>query len=317
MFTPSTAPYQSEKPKFTHSGEVSPTKRIILAIATTGRKEILTKTISNIYLQSRLPNLLIVSIADQSDIDREILNDLPFPHEVMIGPKGACHQRNQVVRSVKSGDVLLFTDDDFLLQPDYLQEVEKLFAAHSDIVMATGTVSSDGISGPGYSHEQGIELLSEATARPKTEIIDTVYNGYGCNMAIRAAPIVENSLRFDENLPFYSWLEDVDFSRQIARFGRIVKSSQLSGVHLGTKTGRSSGRFLGYSQVANPLYLMRKGTMSPLRVFRLMGGNILANLAKSLWPEPWIDRRGRLAGNLEAFIDLLRGKLSPSRVLEF
>jgi len=33
-------------------------------------------------------------------------------------------------------------------------------------------------------------------------------------------------------------------------------------------------------------------------------------------PEPWVDRRGRVRGNLMAFRDLLRGRLDPRRILE-
>ena len=36
----------------------------------------------------------------------------------------------------------------------------------------------------------------------------------------------------------------------------------------------------------------------------------------SLRPEPWIDRRGRLAGNLRALRDLVTGRLAPGRILE-
>ena len=48
----------------------------------------------------------------------------------------------------------------------------------------------------------------------------------------------------------------------------------------------------------------------------LMLRNILANHARVLWAEPWVDRRGRVAGNWLAFADLLRGRLHPTRVIE-
>jgi hypothetical protein len=39
------------------------------------------------------------------------------------------------------------------------------------------------------------------------------------------------------------------------------------------------------------------------------------NLWKSLQPEPFIDRRGRLRGNLIAIRDALFGKMSPPRAM--
>ena len=74
-----------------------------------------------------------------------------------------------------------------------------------------------------------------------------------------------------------------------------------------------SGVKLGYSQVANPIYLSRKGTMSPGYSARMLSKNMLANAVGSLRPEPMIDRAGRLRGNLIALGDVLRGRVTPER----
>ena len=127
--------------------------------------------------------------------------------------------------------------------------------------------------------------------------------------------VKKHNIRFDEAMPRYGWLEDVDFSRALAEHGRVVKDSAMVGVHLGTKVGRSRGVPLGYSQIANPVYLTRKGTMHTRRALRMILRNIAANAGNSPRPEPWVDRRGRLRGNLLGLRDLLLGRLSPSRIL--
>jgi hypothetical protein len=48
---------------------------------------------------------------------------------------------------------------------------------------------------------------------------------------------------------------------------------------------------------------------------RLMLRNIAANLGRSLWPESYIDRRGRLRGNLIAIFHLLIGRVEPEYIL--
>ena len=108
--------------------------------------------------------------------------------------------------------------------------------------------------------------------------------------------------QFDEALPFYAWQEDIDFSRQLASFGRIVRADALTGVHLGVKRGRTSGVRFGYSQIANPIYFIRKGTVSLSFGGRTMTKNLLANVIRTLHPEAHIDRRGRLKGNILAFL---------------
>jgi hypothetical protein len=46
-----------------------------------------------------------------------------------------------------------------------------------------------------------------------------------------------------------------------------------------------------------------------------MARNLGANLLHAPRPEPFIDRRGRLRGNLLALGDLLRGRCDPRRIL--
>ena len=203
----------------------------------------------------------------------------------------------------------------FFPRSTYLQAIEDLFRREPDVVMATGTVIADGILGPGLSPEEASRHLDEVGPKP-TEHLEDVYNGYGCNMAVRMSAVRSLNLKFDEALPLYGWLEDVDFSRRLASAGRIVRSNLLRGVHLGNKSGRSSGVRLGYSQIVNPLYMVRKGTLERGRAYKQIGRNIVANALKTLRPEPWIDRKGRLIGNLRGAVDAMRGQLDPRQILK-
>jgi len=40
------------------------------------------------------------------------------------------------------------------------------------------------------------------------------------------------------------------------------------------------------------------------------------NMVRALWPEPYVDRRGRLLGNVVALRDLVTGHMDPTRILE-
>lgn len=287
--------------------------RLILAIPTTGRPGILADTLRDIARQSRRPDFVVLSVSGPGDFDENCLGGLPFPCMVVSGEKGLTCQRNRALAVLAPDDVLLLLDDDFLMAPDYLAQTERLFEENPDVAMATGTVLADGICGPGFGFLEGLEYLA-ADGLVEHGGMEEAYNGYGCNMALRARPVLDHQLRFDETLPLYGWLEDVDFSRRLAKYGRIVRAGALRGVHLGTKTGRTPGVKLGYSQVVNPAYLIGKGTMAPRRALRLMGRNLVANLVKSLRPEPWVDRRGRLKGNLLGLRDLILHRARPGRI---
>ena len=124
------------------------------------------------------------------------------------------------------------------------------------------------------------------------------------------------ALSFDERLPLYGWQEDLDFCGALRRRGRIVKTNLVWGVHLGAKRGKGSEVRLGYSQIVNPAYIVCKGNMSVAYAFQLAARNFLANLVKSIRPESYVDRRGRLRGNLIGMFHLMTGRLTPEYILK-
>ncbi len=232
------------------------------------------------------------------------------------GKRGLTSQRNEILRELDAFDVIVFFDDDFFPKIDYLAEIERFFLGNAVVVAVTGRPIVDGANGPGVDSEAALALLEADEKMATDRDFAPTYGTYGCNMAFRVEAIRRSGAQFDEKLPLYGWQEDIDFSRQLSGHGRIVDSKALRGVHLGTKSGRTSGVKVGYSQIANPVYLIRKGTVSFGFAGALVGRNVLANLSKSFCPEPWIDRRGRLLGNCLALRDLVTGRISPQRILE-
>ncbi len=262
--------------------------------------------------QSLPPDKVIICYTKPSDVAGLPTGDLVSRHESAPGlPK----QRNVILDAAADCDVVVFFDDDFLASAGYLEAVCHAFAADPGIVAATGLPIADDAKGPGLSVDQGHALIAGDSA-PRTAAFEPAPHAYGCNMAIRLAVARAHGLRFDERLPLYAWSEDIDFAHRIKRYGRIVKLHGARGVHLGAKAARASGRRLGYSQVANPIYLRAKGSYSWRRALGSVGRNVAANGVGAMWSEPWIDRRGRLLGNALAFIDLVRGRLAPERVLD-
>ena len=290
--------------------------RLIVGIATCGRADTLWSAIIELGSQAPTPHSVIVSYTKPDDIAgmpdgiREQGNV-----KFVLAPAGLPRQRNAILDLAHDFDIALFLDDDFLVAPGYLDAVLHAMSADPTIAAATGTPIADDVKGPGLTVAQGLALIEQADSRADYGM-DPAPHAYGCNMAINLHTARAHNLRFDERLPLYAWSEDIDFTHRIGRWGRIVKLRGARGVHLGVKTGRSPGRRLGYSQVANPLYLRRKGSYSWRRALGSVGRNLAANGVRSLWSEPYIDRRGRLVGNCIAFADLLRGCLRPERVLD-
>jgi GT2 family glycosyltransferase len=286
--------------------------RVAVGIATAGRPLNLKQTLQELTKQQRQPDAVVVCTSCNEDLG-DVRLESPEVVTLFAG-RGLAQKRNAILRHLSEFDVLIFLDDDFLVHPDYVAATEAAFASDDAIAMTTGEVIADGVCGPGLDVTAARGALRAASMASSTAPPD-VYSAYGCNMSVRLDLARKHQLMFDEQLPLYGWLEDVDFSRRVAAYGRIVKVSAARGVHLGVKAARQRGVQLGYSQVANPVYLMRKGTYAARHATTLMVRNILANFGRALWPEAHVDRTGRAVGNLRAVIDLIDGRLHPQRIL--
>jgi glycosyltransferase involved in cell wall biosynthesis len=264
--------------------------------------------------QSRIPDEIVLSVVSESDLPK--LDGFNLPIKLIFGTPGSCVQRNRGIDHLQQRtDIILFLDDDFWMSTGYLEVLSGIFLDPC-IVCVTGHVIADGATTPGFSPADAEQMLSrhEASLPANNEFtVNEKPDAYGCNMAFRSKCL--NEIRFDERLPLYGWQEDVDFSAQTRAAGRIIWTDALWGVHLGTKTGKTSGRRFGYSQVINPFYVVSKGNMSLPRASRLVLNNILANLRGCIFHEPHIDRRGRLCGNLRGLAHLAIGRVDPTYIL--
>ena len=282
---------------------------VAVVFATRGRPSVLAQVVELLANQRRSPDKVVVSCVTPTDVG----SLLDAPHvDIVYGPPGAAQQRNTALEYLAGRfDVVVFFDDDFVPREDWLEAAVRVFENWPDVVALTGTVAQDGIKGPGLSVPYALSVLSRTVQTDQLDVRERAVP-YGCNMAFRTAALA--GMRFDPRLIRYSWLEDRDLGMALINRGlRSVQVSTAVGVHLGAKGARMPGRMLGYSQVINPLYLWRKGTMTAGEVAGHIGRNMASNLGRALVPEPWIDRRGRLLGNLAGLVDAARGRLDPER----
>lgn len=289
---------------------------IAIGIATRGRPGILAETLAEISRQTRAPDRILVCHVDQSDVGTlpESRPDISF----LRSPAGLPRQRNAILDAATDADIVLFLDDDFFPAPAWLQVLEQVMGAYPGCVVATGTVIADGAKGPGIAPVAARTLLAADVPPPDPGSVAPHFNGYGCNMALRMAPVRAHRIRADEALPLYAWYEDIDVTRRLAAAsgGTILRLAGARGVHLGAKSARTPGLRLGYSQVVNPIYLMRKGSFPWNHAIPSAARHCLINLLRSLRPEPEVDRFGRFRGNMLGLFELLLGRAAPARILD-
>jgi GT2 family glycosyltransferase len=283
--------------------------RVSVIIPSVGRPAVLHDTVTSVLDQSLAPVEVILSLPGREHVQDRTLA-LPGVRCVE-GPKGLCAQRNSGVRALdKTSDLVVFFDDDVELDRDYLAVMSAAFVQNQDMVAANGQLVADGGSKHRMQRAEARQIIEQfardASAGSERRLWDTSYL-YGCHFAVRR--FVFDTVHFDERLPFYGWLEDIDFGRNCQRLGRVCCVDGARVVHLAERSGRTSGLRFGFSQVMNPAYLKAKGNFSSADCRRHWKSALASNLVGTLI----LDRtkRERLVGNLMAIGHLVRGQIDP------
>ena len=287
--------------------------RVAVVLASAGRAELLGEAIRTCNGQHGVSFHGVLSVPDQQSLpDDESLLD---GWTVVTGVRGLAAQRNAGLEAAAGADVVAFFDDDALLRPDYLSVAVAFLEEHEEVLGLTGRVLLDGATTGEIERDRAAEALRRSDEEPPSGRWHRTRELYGCNFAVRvsAAP----DLRFDERLPLYSWLEDHDVARRLMKVGTLAWVADCVAVHRGAASGgRQAHVRLGYSQVMNPVYLARKGSFPVWLAAQQLLRPVAKNLALAVAgpASPW--RRRRLWGNLLAGADVIRGRITPERIVE-
>jgi glycosyltransferase involved in cell wall biosynthesis len=281
-------------------------------ICTSGRAEVLHDTILNVLNQTIQPAEILVVIYHPAAVLPQT-RLLPLV-KVISSAQGLCTQRNfGAANAAAASKYLLFMDDDMELMSNFLASQERLFEEFPEVVLSSAATIANGA---GLEPLTRLQAQQAVTLYQPRDLIEYHGGAYGCNMFVRRD--VMASARFDENLPLYAMMEDHDFSAQCVRVGRAAWNFRTGVAHLAASGGRINGRQVGYSQIANPFYLWRKGSIT----FSFCFWNcwlrfIASNTLKALFSSKVLKSQAhaRLTGNLSASKDLLLGRIHPRNIL--
>lgn len=292
--------------------------RLAVVVASVGRASLLLELLGDIENQTDLPEEVVISVPTRDSLPALVMADYSFTVTLVIGTRGAAAQRNAGVDALTSNpDYVVFFDDDAIPRADYFAAVRSIFGQNRDVVGLTGHAVIDGAQlGRQVSREEALSAIDRSVDISTDETMEATLDLYGCNFAVRGSALLD--LRFDSRLPLYSWLEDLDFARRLGRTGRLVRSGTCVIAHLGSASGgRTQHIRFGYSQITNPMYLWRKGSISFRHAMRLVFKPGVSNLFGSVWGNDTSWRRQRLRGNFVSISDLARRRLTPERIVDF
>jgi GT2 family glycosyltransferase len=285
---------------------------IAVVIATKGRPQEVSYLLTTLQAQSKKPDMIVISACDPEDFTEFAR---PGPRvKVILGEPGLPAQRNRALKFLEDlADIIVFFDDDFIPSKFWIERAHQLFSTLSDLVCITGLVLADGQ----ITRAGGIAKVEEADATPRAidcqnVVVKDFPSPYGCNMALRTNRL--RGVTFDERLALYGWLEDHDFGVRLRPNGRIIWTDAVWGVHLATRSGRTSEMKFGYSQVVNPWYLMLKGTMKKSETTRHLFRAFVGNSRGLVLQDKAVDRVGRFKGNVLGLIDIFLCRWAPEKV---
>jgi GT2 family glycosyltransferase len=280
----------------------------VVIIASTRRPEVLAETIDSVLAGTVQPVLVILATPDEADVSPRTL-ELPVVHHVRAR-RGLCHQLNDAVAALpaQTSMVTIF-DDDVEVAPDYLERARAFLAEHPEVCVFDGQVVRDGQ----VTRQEAKDLLRQPT--PDDRSFHPTVHIYGCNFTSRVETL--RSHAFDERLPLYAWQFELDYGIRCQSDGKVGTYRGCRFVHLMVTSGRISGTRFGFSQVMNPYYLFRKREIPLRKLVRHFWLNSLASNAFNGTRRGMLyDYRGRLKGNLLAFVSIVRGRVEPERITD-
>lgn len=261
--------------------------KLCIVIATYNRADDLIECIKSINLQTVEPEkIIIVDSTTYSDknIEERIreVSSLNIQY-INTKQKGLTLQRNLALKLIpKDAELVMFLDDDILLDNDYVENVSKFF--EEDTNEEIGGVE-------GYLTRDGDKEYPKV---PKDNKKVQLKSLYGCNMTYRVNKIV--GMTFDENLQLYSFMEDWDFSYRVGLKTKLYKIHSAQAVHNQSKAGRIDYVKNGFMRIANKYYLKKKNNAITLFDYFIFVLTIIRNCLCSFNK----DRRARFKGNIIA-----------------
>lgn len=313
------------------------TSGLALVVCTYKRSASLRRFLESLAVQDRRPDELIIVDASPDDATEQMLKQYHGVEHLadrllyvrVSGPlKGLTRQRNFALRCVTT-DLVVFFDDDIVLLPGCLREMEKPHRSFADHVTGVGAFMQNqccpaawpllwrvrrrlGMTAnlqPGRYHRSGVStpwiFLSQTDELVEGDWLP------GCAMMWKTA--VAREVGFNEPFDGYAQGEDLDFSLRARRRGKLLVAGTARVLHLYEPSGRPDPFKWGYMAIYNKYQIHRRAL--PDRTWRDMAWFTYAwtvdtlLLARHLaWPSMWAPIVKQIAGRLRAVHDILRGR---------
>jgi GT2 family glycosyltransferase len=253
---------------------------ITAVICTYQRPHRVVRTLDSLLAQERAADAVLVIDASTDDRTSDALrewregsparNRVRYWH-VTAPHRGLTRQRNFALDRVTT-DLVAFFDDDVVLGPNCLAELERVHRAGRDVI-GVGCFAGPAISAPrplwrlrrwlgiipslapGRYFRSGISTPWEFDLRREPVVEGDWLPGWGMTWKT----VVARRIRFHSGFAGYAQGEDLDFSLRMREHGRLLMARDADLRHVPDAAGRPDPFRQGYMEIYNRFEIHRRG----------------------------------------------------------
>ena len=307
---------------------------VAVAVCTLSRPQSVETFLESLAGQDPLPDqLVIVDASSNPDTERvlvEFLDRRAFGVEtayLRVRPPlvGLTRQRNQALARTAT-DLVAFFDDDILLKPGSLRELERVHRLEEGVVGVAAIIENERSSPSALwkcRHWLGI-VSSLEPGRYARSGMSTPWSfispGEGAcagdwlpGGATMWRTEVARELGFREEFAGYGQGEDLEFSLRAGRRGRLLLARSARVVHEHVASGRPNSFRMGYMAIYNRYQIHRRGLPDRRRRDAVLFAyawtvDSLLLFRRAVVPKYWGALAGELAGRAWAGLRILVGR---------
>jgi GT2 family glycosyltransferase len=217
-------------------------------IPTKNRSNDLMRTLATLMAQTRMPEQIIV--VDQSAIPCTLHESFPAINYIHAPQISGLTEARNAGMNLATGDILMFLDDDVILEPNYVEEIVAAYAP--GITGVSGIITNYSLPGlsrrffenlfvRGAFHDDRQRIYWNAN-RLRNHSVRRVKQFTGAAMSFRAAAV--GSLRFDSKLTGGCLAEDIDFCARLPHGAVLLIAPKARLSHERSIVGRSTAHWL-------------------------------------------------------------------------
>jgi len=248
---------------------------ISVIIPTKNRLNDLLNTLRTVLIQTHLPDEIIIidqnissevknavmALLNSSDITKKNNIAVKYIHDPQI--TGLTQARNRGIQKNES-DIVLFLDDDVILEKDFIFNILEIYRKYPDIYGVSGIITNYQTSLIGKIYYILFWLGDFRDRRP----IIYINSKYGTKEYIEVSKLsggltsykkeVFQEFVFDENFIDYSLSEDFDFSFRVSRKYKIVITPKARLQHVGSTPEKINRENINKNTILSMHYFYKK-----------------------------------------------------------